>query len=259
MEGKWWHRLDDGRIQCDLCPRDCRLHEGQRGLCFVRQTGRRRDGAHDLRPLLGLLRRPDREEAAEPFLSRHERALVRHRGLQPGVQVLPELGHLEVAARWTGCRIEAAPRRIAEAARAAGLQAVAFTYNDPVIFAEYAMDTADACHALGLHTVAVTAGYMHAAAAPRVLRQDGRRQRRPEGLHRGVLLQQTAADASQPVLDTLQYLRHETGVLVRDHDAADPRARTTPTRKSKRVRAGSRASSGPTCRCTSRPSIPTTR
>ena len=35
--GRWWHRLDDGRIQCDLCPRDCRLHEGQRGLCFVRQ------------------------------------------------------------------------------------------------------------------------------------------------------------------------------------------------------------------------------
>jgi len=39
---------------------------------------------------------------------------------------------------------------------------VAFTYNDPVIFAEYAMDVADACHALGLHSVAVTAGYMHA-------------------------------------------------------------------------------------------------
>ena len=35
--GRWWHRLDDGRIQCDLCPRDCRLHDGQRGLCFVRQ------------------------------------------------------------------------------------------------------------------------------------------------------------------------------------------------------------------------------
>jgi pyruvate formate lyase activating enzyme len=37
MKGKWWHKLDDGRIQCDLCPRDCRLHEGQRGLCFVRK------------------------------------------------------------------------------------------------------------------------------------------------------------------------------------------------------------------------------
>ena len=35
--GRYWHALDDGRIQCDLCPRDCRLHEGQRGACFVRQ------------------------------------------------------------------------------------------------------------------------------------------------------------------------------------------------------------------------------
>ena len=35
--GRWWHLLDDGRMQCDLCPRDCRLHEGQRGACFVRQ------------------------------------------------------------------------------------------------------------------------------------------------------------------------------------------------------------------------------
>ena len=56
----------------------------------------------------------------------------------------------------------ASPERIAEAARASGAASVAFTYNDPVIFAEYAMDTADACHALGVQDVAVTAGYMHA-------------------------------------------------------------------------------------------------
>ena len=34
--GHYWHLIDDGRIQCDLCPRDCKLHEGQRGACFVR-------------------------------------------------------------------------------------------------------------------------------------------------------------------------------------------------------------------------------
>jgi hypothetical protein len=32
----YWHQLDDGRVQCDLCPRSCRLHEGQRSFCFVR-------------------------------------------------------------------------------------------------------------------------------------------------------------------------------------------------------------------------------
>lgn len=59
----------------------------------------------------------------------------------------------------------ASPARIAEVARTSGCRSVAFTYNDPVIFAEYAMDSADACHALGIRTVAVTAGYMHLPAA----------------------------------------------------------------------------------------------
>ena len=54
-----------------------------------------------------------------------------------------------------------APEQIAQAAQNSGCRSVAFTYNDPVIFAEYAMDVADACHARGIQTVAVTAGYMH--------------------------------------------------------------------------------------------------
>ena len=36
VPGRYWHKLGDGRIQCDLCPRFCKLREGQRGLCFVR-------------------------------------------------------------------------------------------------------------------------------------------------------------------------------------------------------------------------------
>ena len=56
---------------------------------------------------------------------------------------------------------QASPEAIARAAAEARLPSVAFTYNDPVIFAEYAMDVADACHARGIKTVAVTAGYMH--------------------------------------------------------------------------------------------------
>ena len=69
---------------------------------------------------------------------------------------------------------QASPEAIADAAVARGCKSIAFTYNDPVIFAEYAMDVADACHAKGIRTVAVTAGYMH--DAPR--RENGRRRRR---------------------------------------------------------------------------------
>src|SRR5678816_1419118 len=56
---------------------------------------------------------------------------------------------------------QASPEAIARAAHEAGAASVAFTYNDPTIFTEYAMDTADACHELGLKTVAVTAGYIY--------------------------------------------------------------------------------------------------
>ena len=94
---RWWHVLEDGRIQCDLCPRDCRLHEGQRGACFVR--GREGDAmvltTYGRSP--GFCIDPIEKKPLNHFLPGFERALVRHGGLQPRLQVLPELGHLEIA------------------------------------------------------------------------------------------------------------------------------------------------------------------
>ena len=140
-----------------------------------------------------------------------ERAFVRHRGLQPRVQVLPELGHLASRARWTGCRTRRRPDAIADAAVERGCKSVAFTYNDPVIFAEYAMDIADACHALGVKTVAVTAGYIHA---------EPRREFYAKMDAANVDLKaftdefyfKLCGARLQPVLDTLVYLKHETDV-----------------------------------------------
>jgi pyruvate formate lyase activating enzyme len=121
----------------------------------------------------------------------------------------------------------ASPERIAEAARASGAASVAFTYNDPVIFAEYAMDTADACHALGLHSVAVTAGYMH--AEPRRAFYDHMDAANVDlkGFTEHFYFQQTGAHLA-PVLDTLQYLRFETDcwfeittLLIPGHNDSD--------------------------------------
>jgi pyruvate formate lyase activating enzyme len=103
----------------------------------------------------------------------------------------------------------ASPERIAEAAHACGAASVAFTYNDPVIFAEYAMDTADACRALGLHSVAVTAGYMHAAPRREFYARMDAANVDLKGFTEAFYFQQTGAHLA-PVLDTLQYLRHET-------------------------------------------------
>jgi len=159
---RWWHALPDGRIQCDLCPRDCKLHEGQRGLCFVR----RMEGG---RMVLATYGRSS-GFCVDPI----EKKPLNH--FYPGSSVFS----FGTAGCNLACKFcqnwdisksretdtlmdRAAPDEIAAAAERAGCKSVAFTYNDPVIFAEYAMDVADACRARGLKTVAVTAGYIHDA------------------------------------------------------------------------------------------------
>jgi pyruvate formate lyase activating enzyme len=95
--------------------------------------------------------------------------------------------------------------------RRSAAKSVAFTYNDPIIFAEYAMDVADACHAVGVKTVAVTAGYIHAQPR-REFFEDRRGERRPQGVHRGFYHRSSRFSHLQPVLDTLEYLVKETQV-----------------------------------------------
>jgi len=206
---RWWHRLDDGRIQCDLCPRDCRLHEGQRGLCFVRQ----RVGDAMVLATYG--------RSSGFCIDPIEKKPLNH--FHPGSSVLSfgtagcnlackfcQNWDISKSREMDRLMDAASPGRIAEAARAAGCASVAFTYNDPVIFAEYAMDTADACRALGLHSVAVTAGYMHATPRREFYARMDAANVDLKGFTEAFYFQQTGAHLA-PVLDTLQYLRHETG------------------------------------------------
>jgi pyruvate formate lyase activating enzyme len=157
---RWWHRLPDGRIQCDLCPRDCRLHEGQRGLCFVRK----RQGDRMVLTTYGR----SSGFCVDPV----EKKPLNH--FYPGTAILSfgtagcnlackfcQNWDISKSREMDRLMDAATPETIARAALELGCQSVAFTYNDPVIFAEYAMDIADACHAAGVKTVAVTAGYMH--------------------------------------------------------------------------------------------------
>ncbi len=157
VAGRYWHALDDGRVQCDLCPRECKLQEGQRGLCFVRAREGRQDRAHHLRAVEWLLRRSIEKKPLNHFLPGTRGALLRHGGLQSGLQVLPELGHQQGAGDRPAAE-QATPRPSRRRALAQRLRAVAFTYNDPVIFLGVAVDVAEACRERGVKTVAVTAG-----------------------------------------------------------------------------------------------------
>ncbi len=211
MPGGWWHELEEGnRIICDLCPRACSLKPGDRGFCFVRENV---DGEMILSTYghsTGFCVDPIEKKPLNHFL--------------PGTAVLS----FGTAGCNLGCKFcqnwdisksrevqrasEAAdPETIAEAAVQLECHSVAFTYNDPVIWAEYAVDTARACHARGVKTVAVTAGYI-TADARRYFYQEMDAANVDLKAFSEEFYQQLTYSHLQPVLDTLVWLRRETDV-----------------------------------------------
>ena len=208
--GKYWHKLDDGRIQCDLCPRDCRLHEGQRGACFVRQR------LNDAMVLTTYGRSSG--FCIDPI----EKKPLNH--FYPGSSVLSfgtagcnlackfcQNWDISKSKEMDTLADTASPDAIAEAALAHDCKSVAFTYNDPVIFAEYAMDVADACRARGIKTVAVTAGYMHDAPRREFYAKMDAANVDLKGFTDEFYFKLCGGQL-QPVLDTLKFLKHETDV-----------------------------------------------
>ena len=157
------------------------------GVCFVAGPRRRPGRADHLRPLERLLRRPDREEAAQPLPARHRPCCRSARPAATWPAASARTGTSRSRRRSTGWPTRRRPTHIAAAAVELGCASVAFTYNDPVIFVEYAIDVADACHERR-RAVGRRDRRLHVRrAAARALRAHGRRQRRPQGLHRGVL------------------------------------------------------------------------
>ncbi|MBI3096409.1 MAG: AmmeMemoRadiSam system radical SAM enzyme [Rhodocyclales bacterium] len=208
VPARWWHKLDDGRIQCDLCPRDCKLHEGQRAACFVRAM----QGGEMLLTTYG--------RSSGFCIDPIEKKPLNN--FYPGSSVLS----FGTAGCNLACKFcqnwdisksrdmdrlmdDATPQAIARAAQRYGAQSVAFTYNDPVIFAEYAMDTADACHALGVKTVAVTAGYMHPDPAREFYSKMDAANVDLKAFTDEFYVKLCGARL-QPVLDTLAMIHHET-------------------------------------------------
>ena len=207
---RYWHRLDDGRIQCDVCPRFCKLQAGQRGLCFVR--GRQGDAL--------VLTTWGRSSGycIDPI----EKKPLNH--FLPGTPVLS----FGTAGCNLACKFcqnwdisksreqdtladRALPTTIADAAQRLGCRSVAFTYNDPVIFLEYALDVAQACREAGVRTVAVTAGYITAGPRAELFAGMDAANVDLKGFSERFYHKLTGGHL-QPVLDTLLYLKHETAV-----------------------------------------------
>jgi len=209
---RYWTRLEDGRIRCDVCPRACELREGQRGLCFVRAC----QGGEVVLTTWGR----SSGYCVDPI----EKKPLNH--FLPGTPVLS----FGTAGCNLTCRFcqnwdisksreldtlldEAPPERIAQAAQALGCRSVAYTYNDPVIFLEYAVDTARACRERGVKSVAVTAGYVEAAARRDFFAWMDAANVDLKGFSESFYHKLCSAKL-RPVLDTLVYLKHETSVWL---------------------------------------------
>ncbi|HJQ78432.1 MAG TPA: AmmeMemoRadiSam system radical SAM enzyme [Lacipirellulaceae bacterium] len=207
---KYWHALEDGRIQCDLCPRFCKLHDAQRGFCFVRAC---QDGQVVLTTYgrsSGFCVDPIEKKPLNHFL--------------PGTPVLS----FGTAGCNLGCKFcqnwdisksreidtladMASPEVIARTAAELGCRSVAFTYNDPVIFHEYAIDVAAACRDRGIKTVAVTAGEVCAEPRVEFYRWMDAANVDLKGFTEK-FYHDICAGHLAPVLETLEYLKHETDV-----------------------------------------------
>jgi len=224
--GRYFSRLDDGRVRCEVCPRYCTLHDGQRGMCFVR--AREGDGIvlTTYGRSSGFCVDPIEKKPLDHFL--------------PGTPVLS----FGTAGCNLGCRFcqnwdisksrevdrlsdSASPEQIARAALDAGCRSVAFTYNDPVIFLEYAVDVARACRARGLKTVAVTAGYVCPEPRVEMYRHMDAANVDLKGFTEE-FYRKLCLGHLQPVLETLVYLKKETQVwfeittlLIPGHNDSD--------------------------------------
>ncbi len=212
VPGRYWRSLDDGRVVCEVCPRLCKLKEGQRGFCFVRQNI---DGGV-------VLTTYGRSSGfcVDPI----EKKPLNH--FYPGTGVLSfGTAGCNLACRfcqnWSISKSRetdtladsASPEAIAKAAAASGSRSVAFTYNDPVIFLEYAVDVAAACREQGIATVAVTAGEILAEPRAEFFAQmDAANVDLKAFSDR--FYKKLCGGELQPVLETLEYLVHETDVWV---------------------------------------------
>ena len=183
---KYWHKLDDGRVQCDVCPRACKMHDGQRGLCFVRGVEDGEVKLYTYGRSSGFCVDPIEKKPLNHFL--------------PGTSVLSfgtagcnlackfcQNWDMSKSREMDTLADRATPEMLASTAKRLGCASVAYTYNDPVVFMEYAIDVADACREQR-SSQRRRHRWLHVRAATRgVLSAHGRRQCRPERLYRALL------------------------------------------------------------------------
>lgn len=205
---RYWHAIEDGRLQCDVCPRHCRLKEGQRGLCYVRQR------LNDEVKLVSYGRSSG--FCVDPI----EKKPLNH--FYPGSAVLSfgtagcnlackfcQNWDISKSREMDTLADRATPRQLTKVAEEMSCRSIAFTYNDPIVFLEYAIDVAAACRESGIKSVAVTAGYVDPEPRVEFFQAVDAANVDLKGFSDRFYFKVCGGHLA-PVLETLEYIKHET-------------------------------------------------
>lgn len=205
---KYQNSLHNDKVQCTICPRNCILGEGQRGFCFVRKNINGEVTLTAYGYNTGI--------AVDPI----EKKPLYH--FYPGSKAL--------SFGTTGCNLSCAfcqnwqssrskveptllnktsPEQIAELALEYNCKSVAFTYNEPTIFFEYAIDTAKECRKRGINTIAVTAGYINPEPRKEFYKYMDAANVDLKSFNPNFYKKYCLVEL-EPILDTIKYINHET-------------------------------------------------
>ncbi|MCW9058296.1 MAG: AmmeMemoRadiSam system radical SAM enzyme [Gammaproteobacteria bacterium] len=210
VDTRYWHDLGDGRVQCDLCPRFCKLHEGQRGMCFVRANQDGKVVMTSFGRSSGFCVDPIEKKPLNHFLPGTPSLSFGTAGCNLACKFCQNWD-ISKSREIDTLADAASPELLARTASRLGCRSVAYTYNDPVIFMEYADAVADACHAVNVKSVAVTAGYISPEPAREFFAHMDAANVDLKAFTERFYWKITGGHL-QPVLDTLVYLKHETSV-----------------------------------------------
>ncbi|MGR9013136.1 MAG: AmmeMemoRadiSam system radical SAM enzyme [Gammaproteobacteria bacterium] len=212
VKTRYWHALDDGRIQCDLCPRFCKMHKDQRGLCFVRQNLDDQIVMTSYGRSSGFAIDPIEKKPLNHFLPGTSVFSFGTAGCNLACKFCQNWD-ISKSREMDSLMSKASPEAIAQAAHDHGCDSVAYTYNDPVVFHEYAIDTAKACRRLGIKSVSVSAGYVCAEPRAEFYQwMDAANIDLKAFTER--FYHEITGGHLEPVLETLKYIKQETSVWL---------------------------------------------
>ncbi len=211
IQTRWWHREGD-KVVCTLCPRQCHIPNGQRGFCFVRANVNDGLTLTTYGRSSGFCVDPIEKKPLNHFLPGTPVLSFGTAGCNLGCKFcqnwdISKSRHMDRVAQ------EATAEAVVQAAKQTGCRSVAFTYNDPVIWAEYAIDVAVVARKENIKTVAVTAGYIQPEARKEFFRWIDAANVDLKAFTETFYRKLTQTHL-QPVLDTLKYLKHETQVWL---------------------------------------------